>query len=422
MEKRIFSLLLILLFTVSVQAQIEDGLLEITEKDKKLPDNTTQYGRFGYCVAINKNFLLIGAPYEYVPINGVIGSAFIYTYDGKSWGQRHRLTPPEPHVYDGYGMSVAITDTLIIIGSPFDDEKGINCGAIYIYSLSNKKWIFDTKLTPEDGEGGYQFGYSVTVSKSGTIAVGSPALDEKELDGTVYIYTKENGSWMLKTKLKAHDGVKADEFGFAVDINGNSLAISAHWKNSDVLDSGVVFMYNNVNDEWIVDSVILPPMPTNIRHRRNFKDKRRFGTSIDIGDEYMVIGSPSERSILGGAFVYKKVGKIWIFYESLKQREQKLNEFNFFGRSVSIDREIIAVGSPTTNDKKNGRYMSGAVYIFEREGFSWVQKKKLVSTDSTEDHGLGASVAMHDGNVISGSVNDGDQMDGNGAAYIFETK
>ena len=76
--------------------------------------------------------------------------------------------------------------------------------------------------------------------------VGAPGDDTYGTNsGAVYLYRKENGIWILKSKLTARIPAPSDYFGHQVAIAGNMQMVlaAATGSNSDEVDSGAVYIF-----------------------------------------------------------------------------------------------------------------------------------------------------------------------------------
>ncbi len=88
-----------------------------------------------------------------------------------------------------------------------------------------------------------------------------------------------------------------------------------------------------------------------------------------------------------------------------------------FGKKVSIDGDLVAVGAPAADD---GR---GAVYIFVRPDGAWrnaTEVAKLTASDATDFHQLGSAVSISGDTVVAGAR--GANLGGpgaRGAIYVF---
>jgi hypothetical protein len=131
----------------------------------------------------------------------------------------------------------------------------------------------------------------------------------------------------------------------------------------------------------------------------------RFGTSVDISEDVVVVGTASVAYVFG----YDANSKIWAQKTTLTADGEPESGF---GTSVAIDGDIVVVGSPDVN---NGR---GAVYIFEynRSNLKWEQTAKLTAIDGRSDAYFGSSVAVAGDVVAVGAHGDSNYK---GAVYIF---
>ena len=104
---------------------------------------------------------------------------------------------------DEFGLSVSISGNTVIIGAYSDDDKGINSGSAYIFTNNGGTWIQTQKLTADDGESGNFFGLSVAIS--GNIAIVGANLDDDSgfFSGSAYIFTNNGGTWSQTQKTNS---------------------------------------------------------------------------------------------------------------------------------------------------------------------------------------------------------------------------
>jgi len=88
-----------------------------------------------------------------------------------------------------------------------------------------------------------------------------------------------------------------------------------------------------------------------------------------------------------------------------------------FGDSVSIDGDYAIIGA--VEDDDNGDY-SGSAYIFKRDGTVWTEQSKLLPSDGESMECFGGSVAIDGDYALIGVSNDDDNGYGSGSAYIFK--
>ena len=75
--------------------------------------------RFGQSMAVDGNFLVVGAPYDK---NTATGDAYVFRFNGSAWAYHSVITAPDLKNADRYGTSVAIDGNTILVGSPKEDN------------------------------------------------------------------------------------------------------------------------------------------------------------------------------------------------------------------------------------------------------------------------------------------------------------
>src|SRR5262245_58686796 len=92
------------------------------------------------------------------------------------------------------------------------------------------------------------------------------------------------------------------------------------------------------------------------------------------------------------------------------------SSYDWFGNSVSISGDYVLVGAPDDGD---GGTNSGSVYVFRRDGSTWIQEAKLTASDGDGGDSFGKSVAIAVDVAIVGAPYDEDNGVNSGSAYVF---
>lgn len=109
----------------------------------------------------------------------------------------------------------------------------------------------------------------------------------------------------------------------------------------------------------------------------------RLGSSVDIYNGVMVVGAPevtiNSHSYAGAVYIFTRNGTAW----ELQQRIENPNpsQQDYFGRSVAIHGDVIAIGSPNEDSNGSGIATSitdnssatdrGAVYLYKLDAGTW---------------------------------------------------
>lgn len=156
-----------------------------------------------------------------------------------NWKLIQRIDAPIPNRSRLFGTSVALHDSVAVIGATDEDknqhEKDSidNAGAAYVYQLgSDGLWKYRQKIVAPDREFEDGFGYSVATDGE-LIVVGEPKYTgislKPYLPGTIYLFTpSKSGKWRFRQQISPDDAQTADHFGTAIEINDGNLIVGAH--------------------------------------------------------------------------------------------------------------------------------------------------------------------------------------------------
>ena len=173
---------------------------------------------FGYSIAVGSGRIVVGEPYE--DDKGTSsGSTYIYDLNGT---QLKKITASDGATYDRFGSSVAVGSGRIVVGAYGDDENGLYSGSAYIYDLNGNQL---NKITASDGGSYNYFEWSVAVG-SGRIVIGAHYEDNQ---GSAYIYNL-NGNQLQK--ITASDGGLYNYFGWLVAVGSGRIVIGAHYEDN----------------------------------------------------------------------------------------------------------------------------------------------------------------------------------------------
>ncbi len=109
----------------------------------------------------------------------------------------------------------------------------------------------------------------------------------------------------------------------------------------------------------------------------------------------------------GAAFVFERDGATWTQVRRLTAPDTPAG--NMFRRSVSIHGDAIAVGELRNR---------GRIYLYRRQGETWVFETKIMPPDTDAGWEFGRHVVLHEDALFTGSPEDGVEIS-QGAAYLY---
>ncbi|MDI9347984.1 MAG: filamentous hemagglutinin N-terminal domain-containing protein, partial [Methylacidiphilales bacterium] len=334
-----------------------------------IPTSFTYRLGFGYSVALNSTYALIGSFFERLPGESrELGNAYLYRLDGTNTFNSNCQTSASgasgintpwcslasiqntPTLFTSrrsFGKSVALNDTYALIGSSASGGKG----NAYLYKL----------------DGSYSFNSLCSTSSTLTSAWCSLS------------------SYFAYDRLNALSPVKG--FGSNIATYGNLVVLGTYYESNS---RGNVYLYNTDSNNW------LSLIGTIGSHSLNIADGAQFGKSVAINSRYVLIGAPFQNLFPnsgyggGSAYLYdytginennnwqdlshsliSKFGELSSCYTCLFIQNRQ------FGYSVALNEGFALIGAPRWGINDN---LAGDVFLYALSGTNTFNPNCLTSS------------------------------------------
>ena len=106
-----------------------------TQQAKLYAGDPQENALFGSSVSISGDLIVIGALRE-TNVTWEAGAGYVYRRSGSTWSQAAKLIASNPYSGEGLGYSVCINGESVIIGTPYDAEKGVGAGAAFYFKAA----------------------------------------------------------------------------------------------------------------------------------------------------------------------------------------------------------------------------------------------------------------------------------------------
>jgi predicted SPOUT superfamily RNA methylase MTH1 len=346
---------------------------------------------FGWSVAVSDTRIVVGAYGEDTTATDA-GSAYIFDIDGN---QIAKIQASDAEGGDNFGISVAVSDTRIVVGAYQEDTTATDAGSVYIFDIDGNQLA---KIQASDAEAGDQFGRSVAVSDT-RIVVGAPFENTTATyAGSVYIFDI-NGN--QTAKIQASDAQVGDNFGRSVAVSDTRIVVGATYEDTTAVDAGSVYIFD-------INGNQLAKIQASDAQASDY-----FGYSVSVSDTRIVVGATYEDTTAtnaGSAYIFDINGN-----QLAKIQASDVQAYDYFGMSVAVSDTRIVVGAPYEDTTAN---TAGSAYIFDIEGN---QLAKIQASDAEGGDYFGYSVAVSDTRIVVGAYGENTTATDAGSAYIFST-
>lgn len=420
---------------------------------------------FGQSIAIHNNTMVVGAEYDSYDSNGQnyvdsAGAAYVFVKNSSGkWVQEAKLAATGTNsrgTYDGFGHSVDIYQDTIVVGAymqNYDAAGGSNvsdAGAAYVFVRSAGTWSQQQKIiatgTPNARISDDYFGNSVSISGD-TIAVTSHLQSYNAAGGgvlsnagAVFIYTRTGSVWSIQQKIvgsgTANSRVSFDNFGSAVDVDGDTVAIGAFRQDYDaaggtfVSNTGAVYVYTRSAGVWSYQQKLVA---SGLNSRAGGE---RFGGALSLNGNALAVAAyysnydengANNLNAAGAAYVFTRAGAVWSPQQRIAaQGTNARNVSDTFGTAVALVGNHLVAGTPNHaydssggNPTQNG----GTVFTYYYSAGSWAQTQRIVDTFVPKSRmgsrgaEFGKSIAYSEDGVYMAVGAHKDNVDSNGDFY-----
>lgn len=263
-----------------------------------VPSDAEFLDDFGHVIDIEGGLAAIGAPAN--SPSGALSGA-VYLFDATTGAELSKFFPADGEAVDQFGFSLDIDGDLVLVGARWDDDSATNGGAAYLFDISDPTNPVElSKMIAPMGDENDYFGYELALSGN-TAAVGAIFDDDLGLDsGAVYIYdvTDPSNPVLLK-KLLASDGDATDDFGWSVAMEGDTLVVGSRTDDDIQPGAGSAYLFDISDPANPVEITKMVASDTGANDT--------FGWSIEIEAGVAVIGASQADAPLansGSAYLF----------------------------------------------------------------------------------------------------------------------
>ena len=388
---------------------------DFIEQAKLLGDDSVTNDFFGYSVALSENTAIVGAYRADDKRGKDVGAAYVFTRSNNQWIQQAKLSASDGKAEDTFGGKVALSGDTAVVGVIRDDGDvaGKDSGSAYIFQRTGTSWSQQAKLTALDASKGDSFGWGIGISDD-TIVVGAPYDDDKgKNSGSVYIFTRSGNVWSQQAKLTAQDGSEGDLFGISAAISGDTILIGADLNEEKGFNAGAAYVFTRSGDNWTQQAKLTA---------NDGAAGDIFGVRVALEHNTALISARRDDDEIkgvdsGSAYIFTREGTKWRQHTKLTAPDGAKDDR--FGRSVALSGDKVLIGAMFQDEQGEN---SGSAYLFHQTDNEWNFKQQLMPKDGSKGDTFGWYVALLGDTALISANRDNDKGENSGSAYIFDLK
>lgn len=289
---------------------------------------------FGFSLEAHNNYLYVGSVGDSADATNSTfavsaGSVNIFNYNQSSdrWEFKEKMVAYDRDGSDQFGYNIKVNDNTLVIAATTDEHDsagtfiGGGVGSIYVYRNDGGNWVWEDKISTNDGSSNDRLGESMGLS-DGYIAASATGVDTDSSganpitnNGAVYTFKRSpSGNWFQTDKVTEPIRQNGDFFGYHISLDGETLISSAFNEDEDengintISAAGALYVYKRQsNENWKFSQKIVEP-------NRQIADQ--MGRGLAYRNGYLLASAPGEKLDENELNSLSAAGAVFVFYDS----------------------------------------------------------------------------------------------------------
>jgi hypothetical protein len=372
---------------------------------------------FGYSVAISGTRVVVGA---YQDDTGATDAGSAYVYDLASATPTvpvATLNNPSPAAYDYFGSSVSISGTRVVVGTPGDDTVATGAGRSYVYDLASATPTVPVATLNNPRPAGGGFGNSVAISGT-RVVVGAPYDDTWATDaGSAYVFDLASATPTVPVATLNNPSPAAyDQFGSSLSISGTRVVVGAPYDDTWATDAGSAYVFDLAS--------ATPTVPVATLYNPTPAQRNDHRLAVAISGTRVVIGAYDDfifPNIDEGTVYVHDLTSTTPAVPVIRLISYPLVARPFFGFSVGVSGTRVVVGTGHPHNPREYEDDAGSTYVYDLAGASPTVPVAALENPSPETlNYFGRSVSISGTRVVVGAYRDNTGADQAGRAYVYD--
>jgi hypothetical protein len=248
---------------------------------------------FGMSLSLSGTIVVVGA---HLDDDGALNSGSVYCFNlssvtpGVAFAS---IDNPGPASGDEFGRAVALSGSRLLVGASGDQTGANDAGSAYVFEiLSGNPEVPVASVNNPSPSSTDEFGDAVAIS--GTLVVVGSSRDDKGFGNAGSVAVYDLGSTAPEIPALLIDNPSPtlnDYFGGALAASGDLVAVSAKNDDAGASNAGTVYLYNI--------AAPVPGTPMRVIPNPAPQTQDEFGNSLAMSGDLLVVGAPKNNTGVG---------------------------------------------------------------------------------------------------------------------------
>ena len=354
--------------------------------------------RIGACMLRPRLLLLVGLLVGLVPL--------------EASAQIEALPRPDTLEAASFGVSVAIDDSIAVVGASGATVCGKDAGAVFVYERRPgplvTSWVLTAHLVPQPCRAKVFFGADVALSGSRILVSASSEHFAGEGENAAYVFERSTGgTWQQTARLTGRPDQKEGLFAAGVALDGNRAAVSTSG-NPEGAYSGAVYVFEYA--------------PTTETWTRTARLKATHSLqSGSLGGDVALDGP--HLAVAASTFFDREPGSVYVFRHDPTtprwREDAHLTGIDAFFIDLDLHASTLVVGENRAGDEG-----AGEATVYTRGDTTWTRSTTLRPSIPYESGAFGSAVSVHGRRALITGYDEqlGNEINIDRVVYVFHRR
>lgn len=328
----------------------------------------------------------------------------------RAGAQIEALPRPDTLEAASFGVSVAIDDSIAVVGASGASVCGEDAGAVFVYERQPgplvTSWALTARLVPQPCRAKAFFGADVSLSGPRLLVSASSEHFAGEGQNAAYVFERTaDGAWQQTARLTGRENWQEGPFAAGVALDGDRAAVSTAG-NPDGAYSGAVYVFRHrpARDAWVQTARLTAP---------HSLQTGSLGGDVALDGPHLAVGAST--------FFERDPGSVHVFRHDAGgwRKDAHLRGIDAFFIDLDLDGHTLVVGQDRAGDDA-----SGAATVYTRGDTTWAHSTTLRPSIPYESGAFGSAVSVEGPRALVTGYDEqlGNEINIDRVVYVFRRR